>query len=652
MGKNQSASNLTNIIKQDANGGIAFMSGSTMLMTLSNTGQMSGSSPAMSAVTASYADNFTVKGTLTAQTIVSQVVTSSTSLVTGSTRFGSTIDNTHQFSGSVSVSGSADIVDQLRIGGSTVISYDVNAETTRLGVGYAPQEYTKAIIIDNSTGHGLMVRQNNGAGKIVEFSGPEGTLGLMISGSGNVGIGTSTFPYNLSGRGYLSINGTSSSLLEFQVGASSSAYLYSSPTNFEVNANGSRWIQFNTNGSERMRITSAGMVGIGTTTVVEGTQAAGSISIFPSSSVSSAPLIQFPGNGRIRPASNGDRLSIDGNSLFLNGTFSGNIVMATGGGNVGIGTSTPTSSLHIYSAATSGSQAQLVISNPTSNTNDAAGIRFNANAGGSQWDVKFQTVRGIDWFQMTNDAGTSVQHSWNGTRYYPGASSLGTTRAGYITGNGTQVGVGVSPDRALFQVGDVGITAQNTYFGTGQVRVGGGSDHGSNTVFSVAPGVVTFDRPGVGGGAFTINSSGHILTPSQPAFYAYLPGGATTTTTGNFAGFNTTRLNRGSHYNTSNGRFTAPTAGVYRFIFEALYRRQSGGNAGEISISINGSNINGRGLGYTVNDVTNGHTPVFVELIISLSANDYVMPFIYSVGAGSDWYVGENLAYFGGYLIG
>jgi hypothetical protein len=146
MGKNQSSSNLTNIIQQDANGGIAFMSGSTMLMALSNTGQMSGSVPvlaaatasfvqnaqsasfaalaqsasnavsaatasfvalaqsasnAVSAQTASFANTFTVNSTLTAQTLVVQTITSSVDFVTGSTRFGSIADNTHIFTGSV-----------------------------------------------------------------------------------------------------------------------------------------------------------------------------------------------------------------------------------------------------------------------------------------------------------------------------------------------------------------------------------------------------------------------------------------------------------------------------------------------------------------------------------------------------------------------
>jgi hypothetical protein len=58
------------------------------------------------AATASSADNFTVRGTLTAQTIVVQTITSSTDFVTGSTRFGSLLANTHQFTGSVSVTGS------------------------------------------------------------------------------------------------------------------------------------------------------------------------------------------------------------------------------------------------------------------------------------------------------------------------------------------------------------------------------------------------------------------------------------------------------------------------------------------------------------------------------------------------------------------
>jgi hypothetical protein len=58
------------------------------------------------AQTASYANNFTVGGTLTAQTINVQTITSSIEYVTGSTRNGSIAGNTHQFTGSILVSTS------------------------------------------------------------------------------------------------------------------------------------------------------------------------------------------------------------------------------------------------------------------------------------------------------------------------------------------------------------------------------------------------------------------------------------------------------------------------------------------------------------------------------------------------------------------
>jgi hypothetical protein len=64
---------------------------------------------AATAATASSADNFLVRGTLTAQTINVQTITSSIDYVTGSTRFGSLSSNTHQFTGSVSISGSLNV---------------------------------------------------------------------------------------------------------------------------------------------------------------------------------------------------------------------------------------------------------------------------------------------------------------------------------------------------------------------------------------------------------------------------------------------------------------------------------------------------------------------------------------------------------------
>ena len=73
-------------------------------ITTTGTVAISGSFASSSfAATASSADNFLTRGTLTALTLVVQTITSSVDFVTGSTRFGSISTNTHTFTGSVSM---------------------------------------------------------------------------------------------------------------------------------------------------------------------------------------------------------------------------------------------------------------------------------------------------------------------------------------------------------------------------------------------------------------------------------------------------------------------------------------------------------------------------------------------------------------------
>jgi len=79
---------------------------SSYALTASYTPGSGTSVTASYAATASSADNFTVRGTLTAQTIVAQTITSSTEYITGSTIFGSQLSNTHQFTGSIFATGS------------------------------------------------------------------------------------------------------------------------------------------------------------------------------------------------------------------------------------------------------------------------------------------------------------------------------------------------------------------------------------------------------------------------------------------------------------------------------------------------------------------------------------------------------------------
>jgi hypothetical protein len=80
-------------------------------------------------------------------------------------------------------------------------------------------------------------------------------------------IGT-TSPLNSgTGRGSLSINGATDSILVFGNGGTTSGYLYSYSTGLELTTQGSRALVFQTNNTERMRIDSSGNVGIGTSTL-------------------------------------------------------------------------------------------------------------------------------------------------------------------------------------------------------------------------------------------------------------------------------------------------------------------------------------------------------------------------------------------------
>ena len=178
------------------------MSGSTMLMSLSTTGQMSGSAPvlaaatasfvanaqtasfvalaqsasnAVSAQTASYANVFTVGSTLTAQTLVVQTITSSVDFVTGSTRFGSTLGNTHQFTGSVNITGSIS---------SNAINVFSNDSSTTPG---------SLVVSETSNTRQLLIGYNSGSnyGSIQAIHQGVGFRNLILNASGgNIGIGT------------------------------------------------------------------------------------------------------------------------------------------------------------------------------------------------------------------------------------------------------------------------------------------------------------------------------------------------------------------------------------------------------------------------------------------------------------------------------
>ena len=127
-----------------------------------------------------------------------------------------------------------------------------------------------------------------------------------------------------------------------------------------------------------------------------------------------------------------------------------------------------------------------------------------------------------------------------------------------------------------------------------------------------------------------ISSAGQVTMPYQPCAMAYnaqgqhMAGGAV-------AQFNNTRFNIGNMYNSSNGRMTVPVAGRYLVAYSGLHDYVSQSSIG-FDVRINGSKFDG-GEGYQARNGTPlDHSQLSKTLILSLSANDYVEIYIRQSG--------------------
>jgi uncharacterized protein YaiE (UPF0345 family) len=146
------------------------------------------------------ANNITVTGTLTAQTIVAQTITSSTDYVSGSTIFGNSLSNTHQFTGSVSITG----------------SLSVNGGSVPLGSGVAGQ-VTYWDSANNITGSSNLVWDN-----------ANNRLGINTTpGTGNsLHVAGNTFSNTISTNGGINLNRNGDeAYLQFQRDGTATAQL-------------------------------------------------------------------------------------------------------------------------------------------------------------------------------------------------------------------------------------------------------------------------------------------------------------------------------------------------------------------------------------------------------------------------------------------
>ena len=424
----------------------------------------------------------------------------------------------------------------------------------------------------------------------------------LVVGSGSGGEGLTIYSGS-SDSGYIGFNDTASNGMQGFI---------------QYNHNGD-YMAFAPNGAEKVRIDNAGNVGIGAT---------------PEAYGSGYKALDIGSHAGIMAGATGSAFYLnensywDGSNFKAKNTAAGSQYQQTNGehrwntmasvsadanqtvtrvmtidtaGKVGIGTTSPVVPLTVYEASNSQMQFQ------TSGTGTGAsnGVRFGYNGSGAQiWNFENNYVRfatnnveamridnagkvgiGTATGSYTLEVKKSVASDWLSRIY----NTSGTDGSGLLVRSDTAA----SQDTIV-----LGVYADNAY----RFRIGGG---GTMTV-ATQPVAIYHHTAASEAGAYGYSWPG---TGAQNIICR--PQGAT--------------LNRGSMYNASNGRFTAPIAGIYRYALHGnLYTNNINATAYYlIQVLKNGGHYV---YFYEANSINNANGWVMVNVsgLISMAKDDYL----------------------------
>jgi len=189
--------------------------------------------------------------------------------------------------------------------------------------------------------------------------------------------------------------------------------------------------------------------------------------------------------------------------------------------------------------------------------------------------------------------------------------------------------------------------------------------HFENTT-NATPYTVAITEPGSPGTGYPLlwvgtSSSGYLRVDSgtgvvtesnKPIFMAkFLAFSSGASNTNPASNYQSPAINRGSHFNSSNGVFTAPTAGVYAFFGSLLSSNNS--VVVRIYFEKNGSVDMGTQHEARTTEGFSGYSKQMCHAIISLAANDTVELVVYQ-DSSNTFYATNDSGYnsFSGYLIG
>lgn len=151
-----------------------------------------------------------------------------------------------------------------------------------------------------------------------------------------------------------------------------------------------------------------------------------------------------------------------------------------------------------------------------------------------------------------------------------------------------------------------------------------------------------------------VDENGYVTKPNHPSFLAGRSEGNYTATIGTFP-FNVARINVGNHYSTSTYKFTAPVAGVYYFYAQVYYNNGNGNY--RVGFRKEPSGGSAFMLNTAAHSMVGNDNSQTLSIIESLSVGDTVRLFS-DQNSSIQCYYGMNNAtygahtYFMGYLIG
>ena len=300
--------------------------------------------------------SFTTSGAIVAQTLVVQTITSSITQMTGSNIFGSSLSNTQRFTGSVLVTGSLTVT-------TTGTELQVNPNGVNIGNALTDSHVISGSFRVNPSG--LFVSGSGNVG--IGTTSPN--INLQIAGTNNTAVSNTTFwNYAFTGQEITNLSNTGSTVagLAFVGGSSRSAV---SAIGGVLESTSLQSLALFTGGSgvgggsvvERMRITSGGSVGIGTSSPstllhLQSSASGGQNFRIQTSVAAGRNYMQFAnGSGDMGYLGYGGADSkfyinnqLNDDMLFFTNSTEKMRITATG--NVGIGTNSPNSNLTIYSA--------------------------------------------------------------------------------------------------------------------------------------------------------------------------------------------------------------------------------------------------------------------------------------------------------------